>query len=327
MKTIAILAGGDSGEYEISMKTAANIFNVLDRALYIPYLIHVKGTNWEYIVSDEEKYAIDKNDFSLTINQEKILFDSIFIAIHGTPGENGKMQAYFDMLQIPYTGCDMFCSALTFNKFFCNVAVNHFEIPVSPSIHFYSGEKIDYEKIVELCEFPCFVKPCNSGSSVGVTKAHDQKELEVAVTEALQHDNQFMVEKFIPGREVTCGVVRIDGKAKALAVTEIKSKKEYYDFEAKYTPGYLELVTPAEIEAAIEQQIKNYSEVIYMKMGCQGVVRMDYIITPEGNPFFLEINTIPGQTAMSIIPRQVAYCGIDIVSFYSNLIEESLKKQ
>ena len=327
MKTIAILAGGDSGEYEISLKTAANIFNVLDRTLYTPYLIHVKGTDWEYIISEEEKYQINKNDFSLMINHEKILFDSVFIAIHGTPGENGKMQAYFDMLQIPYTGCDMFSSALTFNKFFCNVVVGHFGIPVSPSIHFYSGEEVDYKKIVDLCGFPCFVKPCNSGSSVGVTKAHDQKELETAVAEALQYDNQFMVEKFIPGREVTCGVVSFDNKIKALAVTEIKSKKEYYDYEAKYTPGYLELVTPAEIEAEIEQQIKDYSEIIYLKMGCQGVVRIDYIITPEGKPFFLEINTIPGQTAMSIIPRQVAYCGIDIVRFYSDLIEESFKKQ
>ena len=327
MKTIAILMGGDSGEYEVSLKTAENIFKVLDKELFIPYKIHIKEKDWSYTAPEGEKYQIDKNDFSLTINQGKIFFDSVFIAIHGTPGENGKLQAYFDLLQIPYTGCDMFCSALTFNKYFCNIAVEHFGIPIAPSVHFFSNEEIDYEDIVKVCSFPCFVKPCNSGSSVGVTKAHDMDELKNAIKEALKYDNQFMVEQFVPGREMTCGVVMINGKAKAMAVTEIKSKKEYYDYEAKYTPGYLELVTPAEINADIEQKILNYSENIYRKLGCKGVVRIDYIVTPTGEPFFLEINTIPGQTAMSIIPRQVQYLNMNIVDFYSALIKESFKKQ
>jgi D-alanine-D-alanine ligase len=315
--------GGDSGEYEISLKTAANIFEVVDRTKYVPYLIHLKGNSWSYTDSENVVYQIDKNDFSLQISDKKVAFDTVFIAIHGNPGENGHLQGYFDMLKIPYTGCDLFTSALTFNKFFCNMAVKQFGFPVSSSLHFYHDEKMDYEKIEEMCGYPCFVKPCNSGSSVGVTKVRDRQELVNALVLAFEFDDQVMVEKFIPGREMTCGVVKLDGQVKAMAVTEILSKKEYYDYEAKYTPGFLELVTPAEIDFLLESQILSYSEKIFTRLGCRGVVRIDYIVTAEGVPYFLEINTIPGQTAMSIIPRQVRYRGWDIKDFYSSLIEES----
>lgn len=318
--------GGNSGEYEISLKTAANIFDVIDRSRYIPYLIHLKNDSWSYTDENNIEYQIDKNDFSLHLKDETVRFDVVFIAIHGDPGENGKLQAYFDMMRIPYTGCDLFASALTFNKYFCNVAVKHFGFPVSPSILFYRDEEVDYDEIEKMCGYPCFVKPCNSGSSVGVTKAHNRQELTEAAKLAFEVDSQMMVEKFIPGREVTCGVVKINGKVKALAVTEILSKKEYYDYEAKYTPGFLELVTPAEIDKALENKILAYSEKIYTRLGCQGVVRIDYIVTPENTPYFLEINTVPGQTAMSIIPRQVRHLGIEIKDFYSDLIEESFKK-
>lgn len=326
MKTIAILAGGDSGEYEISLKTAQNIFHVLDRRFFNPYMIHLKGSNWEYTDESGKKYGIDKNDFSLYINNKKIIFDTVFIAIHGTPGENGKIQAYFDMVGIPYTGCDMFSSALTFNKYFCNIVLGYFGIPVAPSVHYFRDEEIDYDKIIDTCGFPCFVKPCNSGSSVGVSKAHNPEELKTAIREALLYDDQFMVEKFIPGRELTCGVAYRNGKPEALAVTEVLSKKEFYDYEAKYTPGFLELQTPASIDSETEKTIFEYSETIFSKLGCKGVIRIDYILTPEGLPFLLEINTVPGQTAMSIIPQQIKYLNIDIVDFYSELINESLKK-
>ena len=323
MKRVAILAGGDSGESEISLKTAANIYEVLDKKLFTPYLIIVKGKEWVFTDEMQIKYAIDKNDFTLTIASEKIVFDAVFIAIHGTPGENGKMQAYFDMIQIPYTGCDMFCSALTFNKYFCNIAVHHFGIPIAPALHYYKGEEIDVKKIEEICGFPCFAKPCNSGSSVGVSKVHTIDELQAAITEVFKYDNQLIIEKYIQGREVTCGVSIMNGKAKALAVTEILSKKEYYDYEAKYTPGFLELVTPADITKELEEKIMHYSEIVFQKLNCKGVVRIDYIVTQDNTPYFLEINTIPGQTAMSIIPRQVKYKGIDIVDFYTQLLVES----
>ena len=320
MKKIAILTGGDSGEYDISLKTASNVYEVLDRSLFTPYLIMIRGKEWFFIDEMQTKHDIDKNDFTLTIDGKKIVFDTVFIAIHGTPGENGKMQAYFDMMQIPYTGCDMFCSALTFNKYFCNVVVHHFGIPVAPSLHYYKDEEIDMKKIEEVCGFPCFVKPCNSGSSVGVTKAHTADELQAAITEVFQYDNQFMIEKEIRGREVTCGVAVMNGKPKALAITEIRSQKEFYDYEAKYTPGFLELATPADIAKELEEKIMHYSEIIFKRLNCKGVVRMDYIVAQNNTPYFLEINTIPGQTAMSIIPRQVKYKGISIVDFYSQLL-------
>lgn len=327
MKNIAILTGGNSGEYEISLKTADNIFNVLDKDIFTPYLILVQGIEWYYKDNNGQKNQIDRNDFSLTLGSEKISFDAVFIAIHGTPGENGKFQGYFEMLGIPYTGCDMFTSALTFNKYFCNIAVANFGIPIAPSIHYFKGNEINFDHIIDRCGFPCFIKPCNSGSSVGVTKAHNTEELKSALDTAFQYDNQLMIEKFIPGREMTCGVATIKGNVLALAVTEVKSKKEYYDYQAKYTPGYLELVTPADIEKETENKIKDYSEIVFMKLGCKGVVRIDYILTSEGIPYFLEINTIPGQTAMSIIPRQVKFLNINIVDFYSELIFEALNNK
>lgn len=324
MKKVAILAGGNSGEYEVSLKTAQNILNILDKNLFIPYFIHLKGLEWTYTDSGGKIYAIDKNDFSLTINNQKIEFDVVFIAIHGTPGEDGKLQGYLDMLDIPYTGCDLFSSALTFNKYFCNLTVAHFGVPVSPSLHFYKNDILDYEQIISVCELPCFVKPCNSGSSVGVTKVHNEKEFQEAIKEAFRHDHQIMIEKFIPGREVTCGMTRINGSIQKLAITEIISKNEFYDFESKYTDHLHDMKTPAEIGEECSNAIFNYSEIIYHRLGCKGVVRMDYIVTPEGKPIFLEINTIPGQTSMSIIPHQIQFLGMDIKDLYTNQILEAL---
>jgi len=324
MIKVALLAGGNSGEYGISLKTAANIQNQLSSEQFETWLIIVQKNKWFYTDAGGETFFVNKDDFSLTIHQKHIVFDVAFIAIHGDPGENGKLQGYFEMLQIPYTGCDSFCSALTFNKYFCNIAVKNCGIPISPSLHFYKNDTILYDEVIEHCGLPCFVKPCNSGSSVGVTKAHHREELISAVALAFKEDNQVMVERFIAGREVTCGVATWKGEVKALAVTEIKSKKEYYDFEAKYTPGFLELVTPAEIEIDTEKKVKKYSEIIYKKLGCKGVVRIDYILNPENEPIFLEINTIPGQTAMSIIPRQLAYNNISLQDFYADLIISSM---
>ena len=320
MKKIALLAGGNSGEYEISLKTAANIQNQLDVTQFETYLIIVTQNLWTYTDALGERFYVNKDNFSLTVHGKTIVFDVAFIAIHGDPGENGKMQAYFEMLQIPYTGCNSFCSALTFNKYFCNLAVEKCGVPISSSLHFYKDNPIPYDEVIDYCGLPCFVKPCNSGSSVGVTKAHDKEELITAIATAFKEDDQVMIERFIPGRELTCGVAFWQGKVKALAVTEVKSKKEFYDFEAKYSHGFLELVTPAEIEPHVEEKVKQYSETIYKKLGCKGVVRIDFILNPDHAPIFLEINTIPGQTAMSIIPKQLAYNQIPLSEFYANLI-------
>ena len=326
MLRVALLAGGNSGEYDISLKTAINIQNQLAAKQFETFLIIVKENRWIYTDSFEKCFEINKDDFSLTIKEKHITFDVAFIAIHGDPGENGKLQAYFEMLQIPYTGCDSFCSALTFNKFFCNIAVAECGVPIASSLHFFKDDEIDYDAVINHCGLPCFVKPCNSGSSVGISKAHDLEELKAGIALAFNEDKQVMIEHFIPGRELTCGVATLEGKVTALAVTEIKSKKEFYDFEAKYTPGFLELVTPAQIHPIIEKEIKEYSETIYKKLGCKGVVRIDFILNPLNKAIFLEINTIPGQTAMSIIPRQLSYNNIALPEFYSKLILDALKK-
>jgi D-alanine-D-alanine ligase len=320
MKIVALLAGGNSEEYGISLKTAANIQNQLDNTQFEIYLIIVKGNNWVYTDVDGENFYINKDDFSLTIHGKQIVFDVAFIAIHGDPGENGKLQAYFEMLQIPYTGCDSFCSALTFNKYFCIFAVKNCGIPISPSLHFYKDDPIIMDAVINHCGLPCFVKPCNSGSSVGVTKAHNREELTAAIALAFETDKELLIERFVPGKELTCGVATWQGQVRALAVTEIKSKKEYYDFEAKYTPGFLEMVTPAEITPYVEETVKKYSETIYKKLGCKGVVRIDFILNPINELIFLEINTIPGQTAMSIIPKQLTYNNISLREFYGGMV-------
>lgn len=327
MKKIALVTGGNSGEYEISLKTADNIFNMIDKQLYDTYLIHLKDNKWTYKTASGELIDVNREDFSLTIGGEKITFDAVFIAIHGNPGENGRLEGYFDMIGMPYTGCGMLSSALTFNKFYCNLVVRSLDIPISDSLHYFKGDSVNAADVAKVCGYPCFVKACNSGSSVGVTKVCQESELANAIEEAFKYDDQLMIEKMIRGREVTCGVGRIDGKIQALAVTEIVvNTREFYDYTSKYTDGQHDLLTPADIPAETRDRIFRYAEKIYREMACGGIVRVDFIITDDGTPFFLEVNTIPGQTAMSIIPQQVRYIGKSLTDVYSQLIEEALQK-
>lgn len=322
------MTGGNSGEYEISLKTADNIFSLLDKNLYEPYLIHLKGNNWTYTAPDGEVVEVNRNDFSLDLKGKKITFDAVFIAIHGNPGENGRLEAYFDMIGMPYTGCGMLSSALTFNKYYCNVVVKNLGIPVAPSLHYFKGETIEASRVEEVCGYPCFVKSCNSGSSVGVTKVHNASELAVAVEEAFKYDTQLVIEKMIVGREVTCGVGCLQGKVRAFAVTEVVvNQREFYDYKSKYTDGQHDLITPADIPDNIRDIIFRYSESLYRELACGGIVRADFIVTPDGVPYFLEVNTIPGQTAMSIVPNQLRYAGFDLTDVYSDLIEQSFENR
>ena len=326
MYNIALIAGGDSGEYEVSLRTGDNIYQMMDKSLFNPYLIHFKGSAWTWKDPEGNIHPIDKNDFSLMVDGKKITFDVAFIAIHGTPGENGKLQSYFEMLGIPYTGCGSFSSALTFNKYYCNLAVSALGIPISPSLHFYRSDSIDYAAIEQVCGYPCFVKSCNSGSSVGVTKVHNVGELDKAFEEAFKYDNQLMVEKFVRGREMTCGVTAVYGQVQTLAITEVVATNEFYDYDAKYSAVGHKLLTPADISPEHQELLKKYSERIFHHLDCKGVVRVDFIISEDdGIPYFLEINTIPGQTALSIIPDQVRRQGLDLVDFYTRLIKEALQ--
>jgi D-alanine-D-alanine ligase len=321
-KKIAIVAGGDSGEFDISIKSAAIVEQHLSPDLYEPYLIIMRYGEWSHTYNGT-KYHIDKDDFSLRIDNAKICFDAVFFAIHGTPGEDGKLQGYFDMLEIPYTACNHTTSAITFNKYFCNCMISSMGVKVAPSVILYKGKKIDDKDILEVTSLPAFVKPNNGGSSVGMSKVKDTESLPAAVTRAFEEDDQVLVEAFIPGREITCGVLEIDREIKSLPLTEIITGNEFFDFEAKYTTGKAEEITPAQIPAEIEKECRSTSEMLYMKLNCKGIVRFDYIFNDTGL-YFLEVNTIPGLSPRSIVPQQARIAGISLQELFSLIIEQAL---
>ena len=325
MKNIAVITGGNSGEYEISLRSGANIANSLDSTRYNSFLIHLHGKDWTYKDKQGQTHSIDKNDFSLFIKNEKIHFDCVFVAIHGNPGEDGKLQGYFEMMGIPYIGCDVMVSSLTFNKNYCNRVVSSYDVSVAPSLHLFKRSSVDKEAIVKTVGLPCFVKPCNSGSSVGMSKVNHISELETALTIAFEQDNQVLIERFIQGREITCGVMKTGDEVQSLAVTEVISKKEYFDFEAKYDPSLADEITPAQIPKEIEQQCKQTSEKIYTALGCKGIARIDYIYNENGL-FFIEINTIPGQTNESIVPKQIRHLGLNFSDLCTEFIEEAMQQ-
>ncbi len=320
MRTIAIAAGGDSSEYEISVKSAREVEKALS-SKYKVYIIMIRGTNWYWEDQRGRYYNIDKNDFSLKKDDGKIRFDAVFIAIHGTPGENGLLQGYFDMMQIPYSSCSAFCSALTFNKQACKLFLKEYSIPMAGNILIRKGDMTDMSSILTKIGLPCFVKPNDSGSSFGVSKVNVKEDLPAAIESAFRESNEVMIEAFMKGREVACGVVKIKGKAIVLPVTEIISKNEFFDFEAKYTPGKSDEVTPADMPLKITNGIQDLSSQVYDLLGCKGIVRVDFIVVGD-KPYFLEINTIPGMTAESIIPKQAQAAGIEISELYSMVIED-----
>jgi len=322
-KNIAILAGGDSGEYEISIKSGKVIEKNIDKNIFNTWFIHIKGRNWTYQTENNTQLDIDKNDFSLTIDNNKIFFDAVFIAIHGTPGEDGKLQGYFDIMKIPYTCSDVLTSAFTFNKNYCNRIVKSYGITVSPSVHIFKDDEIDIEKIIKTTNLPCFVKPCNSGSSVGMTKAHDSNELITAIEFAFNYDDQILIEQNINGREITCGVFKSKSELVVLPITEVVSKKEFFDYEAKYTSKMADEITPAMIPEDVAEECRQTSLFLYKRLNCKGVVRFDYIFNDSGL-YFLEVNTIPGQSENSIVPQQVRCMGLTITEFYTLLLNETL---
>ncbi|MCU0460971.1 MAG: D-alanine--D-alanine ligase [Bacteroidales bacterium] len=320
MRTIAIVAGGDSSEYEISLKSANGVASAL-ASRYEVYIIMIRGINWYWEDPKGRYYNVDKNDFTLVVDDFHIRFDAIFMAIHGTPGENGLLQGYFDMLKIPYTGCDAFCSALTFNKQACKLFLKEYGIAMADAMMIRIGDEIEPSGILSRIGLPCFVKPNDSGSSFGVTKVKKKDELLPAIETALKESDEVMIESFMKGREVACGVVKAKSKTLVLPVTEIISKNEFFDFEAKYTPGKSEEVTPAKMSAKMTEEIQKLSSGIYDLLGCRGIVRVDFIIV--GNkPNFLEINTIPGMTEESLVPKQAQVAEISLDDLYSMVIED-----
>jgi D-alanine-D-alanine ligase len=324
-KNIALLAGGYSGEYVISIKTAETIEKNLDDTLYNVFKIIITKDEW-YHEHDGQKVQVDRNDFSLTVKGEKIVFDCVFIAIHGTPGEDGRIQGYLDMLNMPYTTCNSIVSALTFNKSYCNKVVKSFNVVnIANSVHLIKGEPFSIGAILDTLKLPVFVKPNESGSSLGVSKVKDVGTLLPAIEKAFKEDNQVLIEEFIEGRELTIGVYKTNGYLHTLPATEIESKNEFFDYEAKYTPGVTNEITPARIDKSLKEQLENKAAYIYRHLNCRGIVRMDFILQKSsGKLFFLEVNTMPGQSENSIVPQQVRAAGLSLKSFYGQLLEDCM---
>ena len=328
-KNIALLAGGYSGEYVISIQTAETINKNIDKELYNVYTIVVTKDDWWHQDADGNKTSVDKNDFTLTLNGDKITFDLAFIAIHGTPGEDGRMQGYLDMLRIPYTSCNAIVSALTFNKSYCNKVVKDFGVVnIANSVHLIKGEPYSVGSILEQIQMPMFVKPNESGSSLGVTKVKSVEELLPAIEKAFKEDNQVLIEEFIEGRELTIGVYKVAGKMHLLPATEIVSQNEFFDYEAKYTPGVTNEITPAPITNKIKEMLETKSQYIYRHLNCHGIVRMDFILQNQTDKlYFLEVNTMPGMSEASIVPQQIHAAGLTLKECYQALIEDNLKKE
>ncbi|NCD71903.1 D-alanine--D-alanine ligase [Mucilaginibacter agri] len=320
-KNIALVAGGYSGEYEVSINSANNIAANLPAEQFNVYKILINRDSWFHEAATG-KVEVDKNDFSITVDGSKINFDAAFITVHGTPGEDGKLQGYFDMLGLPYNTCDAATSALTMNKAHTKSIVHGIKhLNVAKSLQLFKKDMHDVGTITASLKFPLFIKPNNGGSSVGMSKVHNAAELPHALDKAFKEDSQILVEEFIKGREFSIGIARLNHHLKVLPATEIISSKEFFDYEAKYTPGVSEEITPANLTAEQNERISEVVAEAYLRLNCKGMTRIDFILQEETDDFyFIEINTTPGQSAASLIPQQVRAAGMDVQQFYTDII-------
>ncbi len=323
-KNIAILAGGNSSEEGISLRSAAQITQWLDQSKYNVFTIQIKGTEWTLKHHDFGDLLVNKDDFSVIIGNNKILFDCALIAIHGTPGENGLLQGYFEMMGIPYTTGSTMNTALTFNKFYCKEMVRETGVNLAKGIMLKVGQKVDPESIINQLGLPVFVKPNESGSSYGVSKVKNHEDLLPAIQNAFNEDKTILIEEYIAGRELTCGLVKTSEQEFIFPVTEILPKNEFFDYNAKYL-NQSEEVTPAEITTELSDRIKLLSSKIYDRLNCRGIVRIDYIFS-NNRLYFLEINTVPGMSDASIVPQQVKAMGKNMGEIFDLVITDALNR-
>lgn len=319
---VALLMGGDSGEFEVSLGSGNVVYKSLDKSKYRVFPILVRDSIFSHTDDYGNVFQVNMNDFSLQLENEKITFEYAFIAIHGTPGEDGKVQGYLDLRHIPYSSCDLTTSAITFDKYFCNDLAIRYGVNVPATILLHKGEPYDCSALEARMGYPCFVKPNRSGSSVGVSKAYDRTELEKAIDNAFKIDTQVLVQQFIKGREIACGVFEKNGKIEVLPVTEIVSKKDFFDYEAKYTAGMADEITPANITEIEEAECRKMTAELYRSFNCKGVVRFDYFLSVD-KWWFLEVNTVPGFSEGSIIPKQARAAGYSLTEFFGLLIENT----
>ena len=319
-RTIAIVAGGDSSEFPVSLRSAQGLYSFMDKEKYTVYIVEMKGLCWEAVLPDGNKTAVDRNDFSFLLNGEKITFDFAYIIIHGTPGENGLLQGYFDLLHIPYSTCDVLASALTFNKFALNHYLQGFGIRISDSLLVRKGSDISDQDVIEKIGLPCFIKPNEGGFSFGVTKVKTAEQIRPAIEKAMHESDEVMVEAFMAGTEITCGCYKTRTKEVVFPITEVVSKNEFFDYAAKYD-GESQEITPARLDDDTTRRVKTLTSAIYDILGCEGIIRVDYIITEGGKINLLEVNTTPGMTATSFIPQQVRAAGLDMKDVLTDIIE------
>lgn len=324
MKNIAIIMGGYSSEYQISLKSGNVVYQFLDKTKYNGYRVHIFKEKWVYVDDENIEFPIDRNDFSVTVNGTKITFDGVFNAIHGTPGEDGLMQAYFELLGIPQSSCNYYQAALTFNKRDLLSVLKPYGIKTATSYYLNQGDKIDEDEIINKVGLPCFVKPNKSGSSFGISKVKTKDELDYAIVNAYKEDNEIIIESFLDGTEVSVGVINYQGKITVLPITEIVSENDFFDYEAKYL-GKSQEITPARISDEMTAKVSEVAKRVYQILKMTGFSRSEYIIV-NGEPHLLEVNTIPGLTTESLIPQQAKAAGISLTDLFSNAIELSLKK-
>ncbi|MEN8118739.1 MAG: D-alanine--D-alanine ligase [Bacteroidota bacterium] len=325
-KNIAVIAGGNSSEYYISLQSAETIAKNIDKEKYNVYTVLVKGKDWELTSDLYCGIPINKDDFSFNDNGQKVKFDCAYISIHGTPGEDGKLQSYFEMIGLPYVSCDVLCSSLTFNKFFCNTYLKQMGISIPESLLVKKQDVIDTKAIMKKTGLPCFVKPNEGGSSFGISKVKIESELIPAINKAFEESDQVIVEQFIEGREITSGLVKVNNREYLFPLTEIKTTNEFFDYNAKYDDKETQEITPAPINDKLTANCQNLSSEIYDHLNCRGIVRIDYIIN-SGKLYFLELNTIPGMTPVSLVPKQIKKQGVNFSDLLTELIEAEISRK
>ena len=321
-RIIAIVAGGDSKENHVSLRSAATILKHMDRDRYEPYLVEIEGKRWEAHLPEGVREPIDRNDFSFTHNGKKRVFDYAYITIHGTPGENGILEGYLRLMRIPFSTCDVLPSALTFNKFMLNKILKSCKIDVAESMRIRKGDAVDPDEVIRKVGLPCFIKPTDGGSSFSTTKVRTREQIVPAMEEAFKENFEIMIESFMEGIEVTNGYYRTRKREVRLPVTEVVSKTEFFDYEAKYN-GMVEKITPARISDELRDRIQDITAFIYDFLGCHGVIRNDYIITEGDKINLLEVNTTPGMTDTSFIPQQIRAAGMSLTEMLTEIIEDS----
>ncbi|MDR2118433.1 MAG: D-alanine--D-alanine ligase [Tannerellaceae bacterium] len=323
-KNIAIVAGGYSSEKVVSLKSARGIYSFLDKEKYTAYIAVVERDAWYVILPGGEHAAIDRHDFSFSEAGGVTHFDFAYLTIHGTPGEDGLLQGYFELIGMPYSSCNPLVSALTFNKYICNTWLRRFGIRVADSIRLRKGESVEACDAVSRLGLPLFVKPNDGGSSFGVTKVKTPEALQPAIEKAFAEGDEVLMERCITGTEITCGCYKVEGREVVFPLTEVVTENEFFDFDAKYN-GQSDEITPARIPAEWTERIQRTTLTLYGILGARGLIRVDYILPPDGEPVLLEINTVPGMTGASFIPQQVRAAGLDIKNVMTDIIENELK--